>query len=162
MASKTDERALDFGNLWLFLLYFVEQIKNTVEVINMKKVDKKILDEFQELKDLLYEAEEAVTTGVRGIPFPEYDHRATWLLNRDMRHKLFETHPECFIPLHKYGRAIPIFSVCNREGALDPFMVDFSLKLAKKMSGNINAPEEVKMAKVQLESIQRKLKGKLV
>ena len=128
----------------------------------MKKVDKKILDEFQELKDLLYEAQEAITTGVRGIPFPKYDHRASWLLDRDLRHKLFETHPECFVPLHKYGRAIPIFTVCNREGALDPFFIDFSLKLAKKMAGNINAPEEVKVAKIQLENLKRKLGKKKI
>ena len=128
----------------------------------MKKDRKELLDEFQEIKELLDEAQEAVTTGIRGIPFPEYDHRASWLLDRDLRHKLFETHPECFIPLHKYGRAIPVFSVCNREGAVDPFFVDFSLKLARKMAGNINVPEEVKVAKVQLENLQKKLKGKLV
>jgi len=129
----------------------------------MKKVDKEILDEFQELKDLLYEAQETVTTGMRGIPFPEYDHRASWLLNRDMRHKLFETHPECFVPIRGHGRAVPIFCVCNREGAVDPFMVDFSLKLARKMSNSINIPAtEVKIAKIKLEGLQRKLKGKLV
>ena len=128
----------------------------------MKKIKKEILDEFQEIKELLYEADQIIT-GVRGMPTPEYDHRASWLLNRDLRHKLFETHPECFVPIRGYGRALPIFCVCNREGAVDSFMVDFSLKLARKMSNNINIPAtEVKVAKLQLESLQRKLKGKRV
>jgi hypothetical protein len=126
----------------------------------MKKIKKEILDEFQEIKELLNEADQIIT-GVRGIPTPEYDHRASWLLKRDLRHKLFETHPECFIPSKTYGNSF--LCVCNREGALDPFMVDFSLKLANRIAANSpNPPNEIKIAKLQLESLQRKLKGKRV
>ena len=121
----------------------------------MKKIKKEILDEFQEIKELLNEADQIIT-GVRGIPTPTYDHRASWLLDRDMRHKLFETHPECFIPSKTYGNNF--LCVCNREGALDPFMVNFSLKLVDRIAANQpSAPNEIKIAKIRLESIQRKL-----
>ena len=127
----------------------------------MKKVKKEILDEFQEIKELLEEAEQIIT-GVRGIPTQTYDHRASWLLNRDMRHKLFETHPECFIPSKTYGNSF--LCVCNREGAIDPFMVDFSLKLANRIAANSpSAPNEIKIAKIKLEFLQQKLgKKKMV
>jgi hypothetical protein len=121
----------------------------------MKKIKKEILDEFREIKELLNEADQIIT-GVRGIPTPTYDHRASWLLDRDMRHKLFETHPECFVPSKTYGNNF--LCVCNREGALDPFMVDFSLKLVDRIAANQpSAPNEIKIAKIRLESIQRKL-----
>lgn len=126
----------------------------------MKKIKKEILDEFQEIKELLNEADQIIT-GVRGIPTPEYDHRAAWLLKRDLRNKLFETHPECFIPSKTYGDNF--LCVCNREGALDPFMVNFSLKLANRIAAkHPSPPNEIKIVKLQLESLQRELKGKRI
>jgi hypothetical protein len=126
----------------------------------MKKIKKEILDEFQEIKELLDEADQIIT-GVRGIPTPEYDHRASFLLDKNVRDKLFESHPECFIPSKTYGNNF--LCVCNREGALDPFMVDFSLKLADRISANSpNPPNEIKIAKLKLESLQRKLGKKKI
>jgi hypothetical protein len=93
--------------------------------------------------------------GTEGV---EYDERLVWLLDRDLRKALFEKSPNCFIPVSGYGRAMPIFCVCNREGVHDKKSVEFSLELAKRLAGNINIdPVSLKTATAKMEAIRQNL-----
>ncbi len=96
-----------------------------------------------------------------GLPAIEYHENLVWLLDRDLKKALFEKSPDCFIPVSGYGRALPIFCVCNREGAYDPKSIDFSLQLAKRLAGNINIdPVSLKTASAKLEAMRRNISEK--
>jgi len=56
-----------------------------------------------------------------------------WLMQRDVRKKIFEKFPKCFLSLRSKGRFIPFFPICNMTGKEDPEMIAFSMKMADKM-----------------------------
>ena len=56
-----------------------------------------------------------------------------WLMKRDVRKKIFEKFPKCFLSLTSRGRFIPFFPICNITGSEDPEVIAFSMKLANKL-----------------------------
>ena len=56
-----------------------------------------------------------------------------WLMKRDIRKKMFEKFPKCFLSLRSRGRSLPFFPICNRSGSEDPEVIAFSMKLANKL-----------------------------
>ena len=86
------------------------------------------------------------------------DDRLSWLTDRDFRYKLFEKNPDCFICIGKNGYDIPLFPICNRMAIEDPTMVEFSMKLAKRMkdSGIIDR-KDISRVIAQLTVIKKQL-----
>lgn len=84
------------------------------------------------------------------------DSKLKWLMSKDVKNKLFETHPKCFLTMN-IGQKSMVFPVCNRSGMEDPDIIAISLKVANKLAGrsNINNEELVVILK-KLEMLQRK------
>ena len=66
------------------------------------------------------------------------EKKLEWLRNKDARKNLFETNPECFLPIKQMDSQSfqPFFIICNRSGATDPEMIQTALKLCKKLVNN--------------------------
>lgn len=60
------------------------------------------------------------------------------IMDRETRELLYEKYPKCWIPLSVGGSLIPFLPICNRNGMTDSRMIDFSLKLAKRLNGREN------------------------
>lgn len=88
-----------------------------------------INENIQLLEELVRKAYELISP----IPF---DYDLKWLMKQDHRNALFERNPKCFLMLKRMGRDVPFFPVCNRAGAMCPKMIDISLKMIDKLSGN--------------------------
>jgi hypothetical protein len=92
----------------------------------MKKRTTTIKEDFNEIGSILNGIKDQ-TNAV------SVDSRLSWLMDKDLRYKLFEKNPDCFICIGKNGYDIPIFPICNRMALEDPAMIDFSIRLAKRM-----------------------------
>lgn len=86
-------------------------------------------EHIQLLEELVRKAYQLISP----IPF-SYD--LEWLMKQNNRNALFEKNPGCFLKLRRMGREIPFFPICNRNGMIDPQLIDLSLKLVDKLSGN--------------------------
>jgi len=84
-------------------------------------------------------------------PFDIHDE-LKWLMKRDVRKKVFEKFPKCFLSLRSRGRFIPFFPICNMTGKEDPEMIAFSMKMANKLKDKPDIDQE------QLDIIVVKLK----
>lgn len=80
-----------------------------------------------------------------------------WLTDRNMRHAMFETSPECFLVIQNaYGEDIPFFPVCNREATSNPDVLKHMIGIAKDLllnSADIN-PRSVRAVIVKLEELE--------
>ena len=94
----------------------------------------KITEELERIAELIRKADSLIS------PITYHD-KMKWLLTKDARLQLFEKNPKCIFPL-KMGREVPFFPVCNRQGMVDPDIVSFSLKLAKRMVGKEAVDQE--------------------
>ena len=62
------------------------------------------------------------------------DKRLEWLMRKDVRGKLFEENPKCFLSMN-IGQKTMLFPICSRSGMEDPQIIDFSIKLANRIAG---------------------------
>jgi len=88
----------------------------------------KLTEELHVLEELLGK----VTSLIHPI---SVDAELEWLQSKENRGTLFEKKPKCFLPI-KMGAEVPFFPICNRTGAIQPEIIDFSLKLANKAMGH--------------------------
>ena len=79
-----------------------------------------------------------------------------WLMNKDVRTKFKERFPKCYLSMN-IGQKSMIFPICNRSGAEDPSMIDFSMKVANRLAGkpHINT-EELKVILTKLTFLKKK------
>jgi len=92
---------------------------------------------------------------------PNYQYDLKWLLKQDNRHSLFERNPKCILKMKHRGEEFPIFPICNRSGSLDKRMVNFSIRLAKRMQSNPNLDQDYILTVLKkLEFLNRKLEAK--
>ncbi len=69
-----------------------------------------------------------VYSKVSSLPF---ESELNVMVNKETRKRILDKYPKCFLSL-KTGD-YPFFPICNRMGMVDPEMVNFSIKLCKKM-----------------------------
>lgn len=72
------------------------------------------------------------------------DSKLKWLMNKDVRTKLFEEKPKCFLTMN-IGSKSMVFPICNRSGMEDPDIINISIKVANKLANrkDINREEIV-------------------
>jgi len=119
--------------------------------------DKKenINENIQLLEELVRKAYQLISP----IPF-EYDLK--WLMKMDHRNALFEKNPKCFLKLKHLGREIPFFPCCNRAGITDPKMIDISIKMIDKLSGNDQVDQDALIVTAQrLKALKSKFSKEL-
>lgn len=85
-----------------------------------------LLEDFNSLEEVIRQLDYLIT------PVTTTDEM-DWLLQRDMRQKLFETFPKCVLSLMVMEKTVPFFPVCNRMGMHDPKMIRFSMDMVEKM-----------------------------
>ena len=91
-------------------------------------------NEFEQLGELLRTVNKLIS--------PEtFSDKLKWLTDRDMKKKLFERYPKCFLPV-RIGQLIPFLPICNRSGMVDPDLISFSLRLANKLRSHDNVDQE--------------------
>lgn len=114
------------------------------------------LDEnIQLLEELVRRAYELISP----IPF---DYELKWLMKQDHRNALFEKNPKCFLKLKHMGREIPFFPCCNRAGITDPQMIDISIKMIDKLSGNDQVDQDALVVTAQrLKALKSKFSKEL-
>ena len=81
--------------------------------------------------------EELVRTAYKQIAPSTYQEDMENFTNKEWRDKFIARHPKCFMTLKKmYGdhAGFPLFPICNRGGINDAKVINFSLKLANKLS----------------------------
>jgi len=78
--------------------------------------------------------EELIRTADSLINPMTVDSRLAWLMKKDVRGKLFEENPKCFLKMN-IGAKHLVLPICNRSGMEDPQIIDFSIKLANRMAG---------------------------
>lgn len=65
------------------------------------------------------------------------DERLQWLTNRDMRKKLFEESPKCYMVIRTaYGNDIPLVPICNRMALDNPKLILGAITVAKSFLGD--------------------------
>ena len=81
------------------------------------------------------------------------------MLNKQFRDRYIERNPKCFLPLYRMNNAdpVPFFPVCNRWGVVEPKLIAFSKRLAKRMSQKEFVDQEkLKTIEVKLASLDKK------
>jgi len=112
-------------------------------------------EQFQLLEELVRKAYSLISP----IDF-SYDLK--WLLKQDHRNSLFERNPKCFLQLKLMGRSVPFFPVCNRAGMTDPKMIDISIKMIDKLSGNDQVDQDALVITAQrLKALKSKFSKEL-
>lgn len=96
---------------------------------------------------------------------PDGPDKVKGLYDTKLRDRLYGEKPECFVSVKGKGRDIStILPVCNRAGIQDPRIIEFSIKLAKKMglSDNIGLvdPASLREAVEDLEELKKKVEKK--
>lgn len=85
------------------------------------------------------------------------------LHDRKLLERLYGEKPECFVSIKGKGQDLStILPVCNRAGIQDPRIIDFSIKMAKKMAisdkvGLVD-PASLREAVEELEELKEKVK----
>ena len=82
-----------------------------------------------------------------------------WLMDPKNREMMFEKHPKCWMPV-RIGRDVPFFPVCNRLGTIEPDVIDFSLRIARKLCKKDEIDQEHLQSIIQkLQTMKRKYEG---
>ena len=68
------------------------------------------------------------------LPYGNED-KLLYLQQKDIRDRLQNKFPKCFLTIKGKGRDIPFLPLCNRIGIHDPDIIKFSIKLANQMNG---------------------------
>jgi hypothetical protein len=63
-----------------------------------------------------------------------YKHDIDWLTDRDMRRRLYDEKPECFVSINVPGYNPIFLPICNRRSLQDPKIIDLSMRLVKKLN----------------------------
>lgn len=85
------------------------------------------------------------------------------LHDRKLLERLYGEKPECFVSIKGKGQDLStILPVCNRAGIQDPRIIEFSIKMAKKMAisdkvGLVD-PASLREAVEELEELKEKVK----
>lgn len=83
------------------------------------------------------------------------DEDIAYLQRKDLRDRLYGKFPKCFLTLKGMGREIPFLPICNRLGIQDPGMINFSIKLVKRMQQNPKFDQdELVVILAKLEKLQ--------
>ena len=110
---------------------------------------KKLYEEFFHLEELLRTADSLINPMT-------VDQRLAWLMDKNVRGKLFEEYPKCFLKLNM-GAKHMVLPVCNRSGMHDPQIIDISIKMANKIAGKPDIDtEELKVTLHKLEFLKNK------
>ena len=92
------------------------------------------IKEFKQLEELLKKADSLITPVT-------YHDTIEWLMSKKNREQLFELNPKCVLTVN-VGTQVHYIPICNRSAMSDPKVIDFSLKLAKRLEGNAKADQE--------------------
>lgn len=110
---------------------------------------KKLRENFDHLQELLRTADSLINPMT-------VDQRLSWLMKKDIRGKLFEENPKCFLSMN-IGAKSMLFPICNRQGMTDPGIIDISIKMANRIAGkpDVNT-EELNVTLKKLEFLKKK------
>lgn len=63
------------------------------------------------------------------------EEKITYIMNPELRNRLYGKFPECFISLKRLGRDTSpyLLPVCNRAGIIDPQVIAISYKVTEKL-----------------------------
>lgn len=97
---------------------------------------KQTLDEsFQRLEEYI----QKINSIISPISFRD---ELTAVMDKTSRQRLCEKYPKCWLPLTVGARDIPFLPICSRSGMVDSRMVQFSLKLCRRLNGKENIDQE--------------------
>lgn len=65
-----------------------------------------------------------------------YKDKYAFLQQKQLRDRLYGSHPKCFLALKGMGQPLPFLPICNRMGIIDPNIISFSMKVAKRMASD--------------------------
>jgi|GEM_PF-1973067 hypothetical protein len=121
-------------------------------------------EDFNMKKDTKY-LQELLTRISSYLDPTESDDQMKWLHNKKLVERLYGEKPECFVAIKDRGQDIStILPVCNRAGMQDPRIIQFSIKLAKKMGADDKVglvdPASLSEAVEELEKLKEKVKKK--
>jgi len=92
---------------------------------------------------------------VHNIIYPEQTDDMSWLMNKDLRLKMLERHPKCFMSLVDKKNNPVYLPICNRSAMADPKVIDFSMKMVDKMSKDVDIdPEAGKPIMIRLKKMK--------
>lgn len=92
---------------------------------------------------------------VHSIIYPEQADDMCWLMDKNLRLKMLEKHPKCFISLADRRNNPVYLPICNRSALTDPRVIDFSMKMVDKMSKNGDIdPEAGKPLMIRLKKMK--------
>jgi len=86
--------------------------------------------------------QELIRTANNLISPMTYNDDLEWISNKDLTKKLFEKCPHCFISLNYKDKQTALFPICNRMAIHDPKIINFSIKLAKRLIDKPNVDQE--------------------
>lgn len=117
------------------------------------KSDKKVInEELEKLDELIRKVDKML------LP-DEMRYDANWFMNMDIRRKMLETHPKCFVSLTVPYNNPVYLPICNRTAVEDPLFVRLSKRVAKnlKKRGKVD-PKIVDNVLAKLDKIDNRLK----
>lgn len=92
---------------------------------------------------------------VQQIIYPEHADDVSWLMDKNLRLKMLEKNPKCFVSLVDRNNNPVNLPICNRSAMTDPRMIDLSMKMVDKMQkdGKIT-PETGKPVMIRLKKLK--------
>lgn len=107
-------------------------------------------EQFEQLDELIRKVNSLIA------PYDVHDE-LKWLLKKDIRKKMFEEFPKCFLSLRSRGRELPFLPICNRQGMEDPQIIAFSMKLAHRLKNKPDVDQDhLDVVLVKLQRLHNK------
>lgn len=110
-------------------------------------------------KEELHVLEELIRTATKNILTKE--ERVGYLMNPELKKRLYGKVPECFVCVKKLGRDTSpyLLPLCNRMGIIDPIAIKISYKLVGKLLSDENGMFDINELQGVLDKLDR-LKNK--
>lgn len=85
------------------------------------------------------------------------DERVGYIINPELRKRLYGKFPECFICLKRLGRDTSdyLLPLCNRAGIIDPDVISISYKMVGKLLGDESGNYDVNQLNSTLDKLDR-------
>lgn len=80
-----------------------------------------------------------------------------YLMNPELKNRLYGKFPECFISLKRMGRdtSAYLLPLCNRAGIIDPMVINISYKMVSKLLADTTGMFDVNELQTVLDKINR-------
>lgn len=104
--------------------------------------------EFHRLEELIRSASDHLLTK---------EEKIGYILNPEVKNRLYGKFPECFISLKRMGRdtSAYLLPLCNRAGIMDPAVIDISYKAVGKLLGDPTNAFDVNDLQTILDKLTR-------